>query len=104
MDPRRFDQLARGATPGPCGNPGAGRLPFCQRALGGVCTATNVGVPGCCDRDLLCTSTVSVVVTACQLPCDADADCRATFPHTRLVCRKDLAVCPFLDKCCVPPV
>ena len=77
--------------------PGAGLS--CQDKLFGLCT--NFSATPCCNN-MRCTPTAAVVVTACQFPCQTDDDCQRKFPHKGLVCRPDIAVCPFLAKRCVP--
>lgn len=106
--------LARGASPGPCPLGGSiGSDTCCIPMQGGpicypdqpfeLCAAPAIGGAGCCPYSkLVCTPTFVPAVTACQVPCATDADCRAAYPHKALACRADFAVCPFLEKCCVP--
>jgi hypothetical protein len=84
-------------------NNAPGGLFACQDKLFGLCFHTDFGGPGCCDKDLVCQFTVTGFVTACQLFCNTDADCRRKFPTSKLVCRRDIFICPSQDvKCCVP--
>lgn len=72
---------------------------FCVTNIDGVCSI--FGFP-CCGPKLVCTPNIIPVITTCEVACDGDADCKgydATF-----VCRPDAGACPFLGKCCRPPV
>ena len=92
-----------GTPPGQDGNP-PGEFQ-CQPKLFGLCFVEPLGGKGCCDPKLACINTASVFVTACQLLCDTDDDCRRTYPHSTLVCRRDALACPFVTTaagCCVP--
>ena len=81
-----------------------------QEKLFGVCTQTPFYEPEqdshpCCNG-MECTATAGVLVTACQMYCATDADCKAAFPGKALACRVDALVCPARalkgEKCCVP--
>jgi hypothetical protein len=58
--------------------------------------------PAPCCNGMTCASTITPFVTACQLPCATDDDCKKKFPNKALACRLDALVCPLRDKCCVP--
>jgi hypothetical protein len=72
----------------------------CQEKLNGVCALEPLGSE-CCNG-LTCTPTFSLVVLGCQFPCRSDDDCHKKFPNKALACRRDDAVCPRFEKCCVP--
>ena len=83
---------------------GPGGFWDCQQdKLYGVCSFL---VPEPCCNGMTCTSTVDPFVTACQLLCTTDNDCKKKFPNKALACRTDLLVCPIQaalgNKCCVP--
>jgi hypothetical protein len=69
-------------------------------ALGDVCT---IGAKPCCPygspKTIVCDGSLGIVLTTCQLTCDADADCRRNLGTPDVFCAFGANCFPF-EKCC----